>query len=83
MIDKETARARAEECRKVARHAARTPIAKENWERLAQEWEALLESRNDQQQAAGKCDHIKHESDPGSRTPATDSSCVRKGHFDI
>lgn len=66
MVDKETARARAEECRKVARHAARTPVAKENWERLAQEWEALLESCSEQQGASGEatpetCEHTKRD----------------------
>lgn len=51
MVEKEIARARAEECRKIARSVASTPIAKENWERLAQQWEAELERHGEQSQS--------------------------------
>lgn len=56
MVDRETARARAEECRKIARHVAATPIAKENWERLAQQWEAALESGREHSQGSRASD---------------------------
>ena len=48
MVDMETARARAEECRKIARYVASTPIAKENWERLAQQWETARDGCREQ-----------------------------------
>ena len=50
MVDKERARARAEECRRIAQHLASTPIAKENWERLAEQWEAELDNHDEQSQ---------------------------------
>lgn len=64
MIDRDTARARAEECRKIARRLAKTPIAKENWERLAELWEDELEERREQGQshnAAGEMGSAKHQ----------------------
>lgn len=58
-MNKETARARARECRTIAEQFASNEIAKNNWEAMAEDYEALAAIADEQEQGQSSFERSK------------------------
>lgn len=61
-MDRATALRNADECRRIAEQCA-SPIAKQNWRRMAEDFEAMVDMPGDQRQQESFCSEQGSSSD--------------------